>query len=63
MEHMHDDVSTLTVKKFLGPSGKMNPEKGITTLIETAEFLRKNKIATDRSYSEAFFESLKHYIG
>lgn len=62
MEHQNDEVSTLSVRKLLTPKTKSKPESGIVNLIETVELLRRNKVLTDQSYSEAFFSSVKQYI-
>ncbi len=56
MEHQSEEI--LTSNKSV-----QTPESGIARLIETVELLRRNKIETNRSYSEAFFSTVKNYLG
>ena len=40
----------------------VNGECGIANLIEAAEVFRRNKVVTDKSYSETFFSAAKSFL-
>jgi hypothetical protein len=62
MDHF-EDVSGLMSTKNHAVSGNANAESGLINLIEAAELLRRNKIATNLSYTETFFSAAKQFLG
>ena len=62
MEPSHEEVSSLNLSKTFTFQRTGSPESGIANLIEAAELLRRNKIDTNQSFSDAFFTAVKQYV-